>query len=175
MKHTRIHSQQRGAALIIGLILLVVITLLAVVGMNIANTELSSATSEQLRLRAFSAAETGLERRLQTLRLDAKTDATPETRAIADVDGSPKNTVTNKATDTYITTTTFRGEGGMVSRYSAGTFAGFHFSIESTGASARNAQSVQESGAYLINSVGKNTTFKPTDPTAAPVVALPSP
>ena len=65
MTHTQ--SRQRGAALIIGLILLVVITLLAVVGMNIANTELASATSEQLRLRAFNAAETGLETRLQTL------------------------------------------------------------------------------------------------------------
>ncbi len=65
MKLTR--SKQRGAALVIGLILLVVITLLAVVGMNIANTELASATSEQLRLRAFNAAETGLEARLQTL------------------------------------------------------------------------------------------------------------
>ena len=61
MKHTR--SRQRGAALVIGLILLVVITLLAVVGMNIANTELASATSEQLRLRAFNAAETGIEAR----------------------------------------------------------------------------------------------------------------
>ena len=51
-----------------------VITLLAVVGMNIANTELASATSEQLRLRAFNAAETGLEARLQTLADDANTD-----------------------------------------------------------------------------------------------------
>lgn len=170
MKHIA-HSKQRGAALIIGLILLVVITLLAVVGMNIANTELSSATSEQLRLRAFSASETGIERRMQTLRTDAKTDATPEVRAKADVDGSPKDTSTSKATDTYTTTTTFRGEGSMISRYSAGTFAGFHFSVESTGASARNATSVQEAGAYLVNSVGKNPTFGATG--TAPVVTPP--
>jgi type IV pilus assembly protein PilX len=76
MRHR--HSKQRGAALVIGLILLVVITLLAVVGMNIANTELASATSEQLRLRAFNAAETGLEARLQTLRTDATTSTEPE-------------------------------------------------------------------------------------------------
>ena len=71
---TAIRNKQRGAALVIGLILLVVITLLAVVGMNIANTELASATSEQLRLRAFNAAETGLEATMQTLADVADTD-----------------------------------------------------------------------------------------------------
>jgi Tfp pilus assembly protein PilX len=75
MNHLR--NKQRGAALVVGLILLVVITLLAVVGMNIANTELAGATSEQLRMRAFNAAETGLETRLQTLALDATTSGTP--------------------------------------------------------------------------------------------------
>jgi len=61
MNNYRNTSRQRGAALVIGLILLTVITLLAVVGMNISNSELASATSEQLRLRAFQAAETGVE------------------------------------------------------------------------------------------------------------------
>ena len=92
----RMHTQQRGAALVIGLILLVVITLLAVVGMNIANTELASATSEQVRLRAFNAAETGIEARLQTLRTDATTSTVPDTRAAVAVENAPLNTVTDE-------------------------------------------------------------------------------
>ena len=46
MKRTCSKSRERGAALVIGLILLGIITLLAVVGMNISNAELASATSE---------------------------------------------------------------------------------------------------------------------------------
>jgi Tfp pilus assembly protein PilX len=166
-------SKQRGAALIIGLILLVVITLLAVVGMNIANTELASATSEQLRLRAFNAAETGLETRLQTLADDATTNPTPVESDIVDVENSPLNIVTGEAADTYSTITTYRGEGNMLSRYSAGTFVGFHYSIESTGRSARNAESVHTTGAFLINGIGENNPPPPIQPGEAPTNEIP--
>jgi type IV pilus assembly protein PilX len=171
MRHTR--SKQRGAALVIGLILLVVITLLAVVGMNIANTELASATSEQLRLRAFNAAETGLEARLQTLRTDATTSTEPDERDPEGVENSPLNTVTEEAADTFQTVTTYRGEGNMLSRFSAGTFVGFHYSVESTGRSARNAEAVHTQGAFIINGIGENNTPEPIDPDNVPVDSLP--
>ena len=48
------HARQRGAALVIGLILLLVLTLLAVTGMNTASTELIMAGNEQYRQNAFS-------------------------------------------------------------------------------------------------------------------------
>jgi len=54
-------SRQQGAALVIGLILLVVITVLAVSGMNTATTELAMARNDQVSENAFQAAETGLE------------------------------------------------------------------------------------------------------------------
>jgi len=158
------HTRQRGAALVIGLILLVVITLLAVVGMNIANTELASATSEQLRLRAFNAAETGLEARLQTLRTDATTSTVPDERAPVAVENSPINTATDEAADTYSTVTTYRGEGSMLSRFSAGTFVGFHYSVESTGRSTRNAESVHTAGAFIVNALGESNTPDPLAP-----------
>ena len=53
--------RQRGAALIIGLLLMVVITVLAVSGMNTATTELTMARNDQTYETAFQAAETGLE------------------------------------------------------------------------------------------------------------------
>lgn len=54
-------NRQSGAALVIGLILLVVITVLAVSGMNTATTELAMARNDQSAENAFQAAETGLE------------------------------------------------------------------------------------------------------------------
>ena|SRR5688572_21154472 len=170
----KLHSRQRGAALVMGLILLVVITLLAVVGMNIANTELASATSEQLRMRAFNAAETGLEARIQSLALDGDTDPTPDVRAAVAVENSPRNTATDTAADSYTTTTTYRGQGNMLSRYSAGTFVGFHYSVVSTGRSVRNAESVHTAGAFIPNSVSESIVLNRLD-RAPPVVALPPP
>ena len=59
--NTRIHmKKQDGAALIVGLILLVVITVLAISGMNTATTELAMARNDQNYENAFQAAETGL-------------------------------------------------------------------------------------------------------------------
>ncbi len=57
-------QRQQGAALIVGLLLLVVITILAVSGMNTATTELAIARNDQTNENAFQAAETGLENAL---------------------------------------------------------------------------------------------------------------
>ena len=53
-------KKQNGAALVIGLILLVVITVLAISGMNTATTELAMARNDQIAENTFQAAETGL-------------------------------------------------------------------------------------------------------------------
>jgi type IV pilus assembly protein PilX len=51
---------QQGAALVVGLMLLVVITVLAISGMNTATTELAMARNDQAYEDAFQAAETGI-------------------------------------------------------------------------------------------------------------------
>ncbi len=53
-------QKQTGAALVVGLILLVVITVLAISGMNTATTELAMARNDQNYENAFQAAESGL-------------------------------------------------------------------------------------------------------------------
>ena len=58
-KHTILRKQD-GAALVVGLILLVVITILAISGMNTATTELAMARNDQNYENAFQAAESGL-------------------------------------------------------------------------------------------------------------------
>ena len=54
-------NTQQGAALVVGLMLLVVITVLAISGMNTATTELAMARNDQAYEDAFQAAETGIE------------------------------------------------------------------------------------------------------------------
>jgi len=53
-------DKQQGAALMVGLMLLVVITVLAISGMNTATTELAMARNDQAYEDAFQAAETGI-------------------------------------------------------------------------------------------------------------------
>jgi type IV pilus assembly protein PilX len=64
MKQITLQKHQDGAALVVGLVLLVVVTVLAVSGMNTATTELAMARNDQNYENAFQAAETGLEQAL---------------------------------------------------------------------------------------------------------------
>jgi type IV pilus assembly protein PilX len=53
-------KSQQGAALVVGLMLLVVITVLAISGMNTATTELAMVRNDQAYEDSFQAAETGI-------------------------------------------------------------------------------------------------------------------
>jgi len=64
MNSAATYKNQTGAALVVGLLLLVVITVLAISGMNTATTELAMARNDQNYENAFQAAETGLENSL---------------------------------------------------------------------------------------------------------------
>ncbi len=67
-------DKQHGAVLIVSLLLLVVITTLAVSGMNTATTELAMARNDQNYEFAFQAAETGLEQAMALGRYDTLAD-----------------------------------------------------------------------------------------------------
>ncbi len=72
----KLPGKQQGAVLVISLLLLVVITTLAISGMNTATTELAMARNDQNYEFAFQAAETGLETAMAQGRFDtlAETD-----------------------------------------------------------------------------------------------------
>lgn len=156
MMRTR-KNRQRGAALIIGLILLAIITLLAVVGMNISNAELASATSEQLRMRAFRAAETGLEHGL-----DAMFDVPPGTTdpVVSEVEGVANSPLDSEEApiDNFQTTIEYRGENSTVAGFSSG-FTAFHYSVVSEGTTARDTATTLEQGAYIVNQTGGQQSF----------------
>jgi type IV pilus assembly protein PilX len=68
--------RQTGAALVVGLLLLVVITVLAISGMNTATTDLAMARNDQAYEDAFQAAETGLAAALSQGRFETSTLST---------------------------------------------------------------------------------------------------
>jgi len=144
--------KQSGAALVIGLILLLVMTLLGVSGMNTATLELTMTSNKQYGENAFQAAETGID---STLAAGGFT--TSGGPAVI-----PQTVLANG--DTYTTTTNFEGEtpvpprrfGGFSLGVPSGGFSAYHFRIDSTGTSQRNAQSQHAQGLFLIGPGGSN-------------------
>lgn len=141
--------KQKGAALVVGLLLLVILTLLAITGMNTTTTELVMAGNEQFRENAFNASGAGLEDALSNL-------------ATVPQNGTPVKVTGTKvpnSTDTYSTDSTYKGDDLNVPGYSSGKFVGFHYEVVSTGLSARKASSQQRQGAFVIQSSGNAGSF----------------
>jgi type IV pilus assembly protein PilX len=64
LRNYKLRNRQEGAALVVGLVLLVIVTVLAVSGMNTATTELAMARNDQNYENAFQTAEAGLDQAL---------------------------------------------------------------------------------------------------------------
>ena len=134
-------SRQRGAALVIGLLLLLVLTLLAVSGMNSASLEFTMAGNEQIRSNAFQAAEAGIE---QTLATGVFNPAT----APQNLNGAAT------ASDTWASTVTPQLGGNPLPALwgnSWNSFATYHFEIQSTGTAVRSARAVNLQGVAIIS------------------------
>lgn len=152
---------QRGSALVVGLIMLVVLTILAITGMNVASTELVMAGGEQDRARAFNAAEAGIERAARTLGDVPATPGAEVTSAVTQVEGSSVNAATGAAVETFQTTTRYRGSTELINNFNGNKIQGFHYEIDSVGSSARGATSNHEQGAYLVNPTFGQQSFGP--------------
>jgi type IV pilus assembly protein PilX len=145
-------TRQRGAALVVGLILLIILTLLAISGMNTATVELVMAGNEQYRQKAFQASATGIE--------DALTKLATVPQTGAKVPGSGK-VLNAKTGEEFSTESQYMGDDLNIPGFSAGKFVGFHYEIMSTGVSLRSASARQQQGAYVIQSAGGGASFKP--------------
>lgn len=154
-----IRSQQRGAALVVGLMLLLVLTLLAISGMNTASLELIMSGNTQYQQSAFQAAETGIERTLTTGAFNPSMTA----QTIAATLGTGSNP------DRFTAVTTPELGGAAQPAIWGSTwdsFSTYHFVIVSTGSSARNAVASNTQGVAVIS---------PADSTVTPDPAAPSP
>lgn len=143
-------KRQKGAALVVGLILLMVLTLLAISGMNTATLELQMAGNAQFSQNAFQAAETGIEAAMNSGAYNTNVVQTINRTASA-----------GSTTDEYQTSTQFHSQNGATpvptGGYSLGAGTGFqayHFDIESTGTSSRDARSIHTQSFYVVGPGG---------------------
>lgn len=131
-RHRTAH-RQAGAALVVGLLMLLVLTVLAVSGMNTASLDLMMAGNTQYSQNAFQAAESGIERALVANDFNPDPNLDPETQADVPL-GVGKYTV--------VTTPMLDGmdQPPLPSSGSNGQkYVTYHFEIDSTGTSQRGA------------------------------------
>jgi type IV pilus assembly protein PilX len=144
---------QSGAALAIGLILLVVLTLLAFTGMNAATTELFMAGNEQHRKSASQAASAGIEQ------------AISELGSVATVAGASRafdgELRAGSDKETYATTATYIGDEHGLPQSSVDKFVGMHFEIASAGQGPRGATDAQVQGVFVVSTqrAGESASF----------------
>jgi Tfp pilus assembly protein PilX len=149
---------QRGAALAVGLILLVVLTLLAFTGINAATTELAMAGNEQYRKNASQASGAGIEVAISRI-------ATVPTVAGASV--TRTDTFRSGTTgESHQTTTTFAGDESGLPQWSFDKFSGLHYQIDSSGEAlrltSRRALDAQTQGVFVVSSAraGEGTSYR---------------
>lgn len=143
--------RQRGASLVIGLVLLLVLSILAVSTMSSATFGLTMAGNAQYAEHAFQLAETGVEVAINDGPFCAGCGpkATPAT-AMADLDGNEVGQY--EASTDYIECTAI--EGFSEDYGSADSFKAYHFQITSTGTSARAARSMHQQDFFLVGPNG---------------------
>lgn len=152
----RVARHQRGAALAVGLILLLVLTVLAVSGVVTSTFQLRSVANQQQQERAFQAAEVGIERALTQ---PLASTAAPTVVARTPVDA----TNTSADRDEFAYEIRPLGESpppssAPSSAVSAGIgLAAFHFEVTSEGFAPGEAQAEHTQGFYVIVNTGGTT------------------
>lgn len=138
-----VHHRQQGAALVVGLILLVVLTILAVSGVFTANMELRMVRNTQSQERSFQAAEVAIEDALANPVLSTSAGFNQATTAVPNVPG-----------DTYSYQLQFVGQttlGTGMTGYSIGSaFNAYHFQVDATGNGPYSAVSNHSQSFYVV-------------------------
>lgn len=143
-----VRRHERGAALIIGLILLLVLTVLAISGVVTSTLEVRQASNQQQQENAFQAADTAIERAMSGSVLSTSAPTPGPLQAVDPVNdpNGPK----------FQFTVTYRGESPMIgggSSLSSGLQA-YHFEVATTGFAAGGAVSDHEQGFYIVGPGG---------------------
>lgn len=136
-------QRQQGAALVVGLILLVVLTILAVSGVFTSNMELRMVRNTQSQERAFQAAEVAIEDALANPVLSTSAGFNQGTLAVPNSPG-----------DTYTYQLQFVGQttlGTGMTGYSIGSaFQAYHFQVDSTGNGPDSAVANHSQSFYVV-------------------------
>jgi hypothetical protein len=137
------HKLQRGVTLLIVFILMLISAVLALSIASTAATELTLNAFEQYRQRAVNAAATGLEFGMLRLPVSA-----------------PLSFRGGVFPETYQSELAYHGEEPWVLQSSVGKFSAAHYSIDSSGSSAREAADRQVLGIAQINNRAPGFTQK---------------
>jgi type IV pilus assembly protein PilX len=169
-------QNERGAALVVGLLLLLVLTILAVSGMTTASLEMLMAGNEQYQERAFQAADSGVERAITagiyntnatigTYTTTGGPNVPPQPVRGTGQDGCVQDIPADAgddnsdSTDCYEYFVRFDEQSGTTpvpgGGYSLGTgFNAYHFVVDSFGESNRGAVSDHQASFYVVGPGG---------------------
>jgi hypothetical protein len=142
--------RQSGASLIIGLVLLMVLSVLAVSTMGGASLQLAMSGNTQYSQNAFQLAETGVDRSFaiaNTFVPNGPPVNVPVTPVLDPVTGA--NLGTYQATSTYMQET-LPPEGGYSIGSGISTFRACHFQTQATGTSSRNSSDLHTQELYRL-------------------------
>jgi Tfp pilus assembly protein PilX len=128
-------ASQRGATLIVGLVLLLVLTIVGVSGMNMATLEVQMAANTQYQQDAFQLAESAIDIAIGTRQYS--TDGPRVVDWLGDPDYD------RRAVTTYRMNTAVFGS-------SVGELEAFHFDVRAVGRGPRNATSVHTQSFYVV-------------------------
>ena len=135
-------ARQNGAALIVGLLLLLVLTVFAVSGMSPSTLDLALAGNTQFSENAFQAAESAIEAEI------IQGAADPLVPRVSAFQFGPA-TVANS-------TVTFDATRLAPPGYSLTEYQSDHYIINAAGAAGKNASSTNEQGFYIVIPGGAN-------------------
>jgi type IV pilus assembly protein PilX len=135
-------ARQSGAALIVGLVLLLVLTVLGVSGMNTARMEVRMAGNTQFRQDAFQLAESGID-----IALAGGGYSTSGASTVPWLDDEYDRTaVTTFKAATPLSDVAF----SMGNSAGGGSVSAYHFDIESQGKAPRNAAATHWQSFYVL-------------------------
>jgi type IV pilus assembly protein PilX len=132
--------RQRGAALVVGLVLLLVLTVVGVSGMNTATMEIAMASSAQFQEDAFQLAENAIDIALATQSYTTVGSRTVALTGVPDFDRLASIPYTG-------INTSIPGEAN--SEGVAGAMVAWHFEVVAEGRGPRNAAAAHTQGFYV--------------------------
>lgn len=139
-------SGQRGAALIVGLILMLVMTVLGVSGMTMSIFGLTMASNAQTQQTVFQAAESGIDILIEQRNFPT----TGPINALANPGGGAYNLNANMQ---FQVTTPVPGAAFSMG-VGPGSVQAFHFDIQSTGTGPQNASALHNQSVYVVGPGG---------------------
>ena len=144
---TRAVKRQSGTALIVGLLLLTVLTVIGTSSMNTATLQLVMASNSQFQEEAFQAAEAGIGLVIAQRILNVESPSTLPTTVLGDGSYSTSAEVTFVQATPVPDLAFSLGEAPL-------TLQAFHFEIVAVGMGPRNAVSTLNQGFYILGPGG---------------------